>query len=85
MAGQQGHHGGDDQNEHQQILELLQKNPDDALLFTLCQGIGAAFQCDLPGLLLGQSFGRRVKLPQDVLAGAVIIRRHMHPPYTRVV
>lgn len=50
MAGQQGHHGGDDQNEHQQILELLQKNPDDALLFTLCQGIGAAFQCDLPGL-----------------------------------
>ena len=65
--------------------ELLQKNPDDALLFALCQGIGAAFQCDLPGLLLGQSFGRRVKLPQDVLAGAVIIRRHMHPPYTRVV
>lgn len=76
VSQEPGDSGGSDQDEHQEVPELLQKDLGYALLFPLCQLIGSVAPLPGPKLLLVQGRGTAVDLFQDLGRCLLIIGFH---------
>ena len=79
-----GDDGGQDQDDHQKVRELLQKNPQDALPSALLQFIGAILFQAAGGIRAGQARGRAVQLLEQLLPALLpdgLFRLHKTPSF----